>query len=155
MTYRCCNENRKAAVLNNPGLKMNGIDYLEVLDSAAVPLGLPRQQTLLIHCLSAAPATLQPDNIMITGGESITGITAAWIAVATSAGARRPSEGILFNSLPDAANVSGRGTERSGRFFALYLRLVNDITQASADPFEMTEVLTGFDSATGRSRILI
>ena len=50
MIYSCCNQNRKAAVLGNPTL--NGIDYLEVLDSEAVPLGLPRQQTLVIHCLN-------------------------------------------------------------------------------------------------------
>ena len=31
MIYSCCNENRKAAVLGNPTL--NGIDYLEVLDT--------------------------------------------------------------------------------------------------------------------------
>src|SRR5262249_17629848 len=49
----------------------NGIDYLEVLDSDAVPLGLPRQQILLIHCLRAVPGTLTRDNIVITGGESI------------------------------------------------------------------------------------
>ena len=30
---------------------LNGIDYLEVLDSGAPP-GVPRQQTLLVHCLN-------------------------------------------------------------------------------------------------------
>ena len=40
MIYNCCNENRKAAVLGNP--TVNGIDYLEVLDHDAIPLGSPR-----------------------------------------------------------------------------------------------------------------
>ena len=30
MIYSCCDENRRAAVLNNPSL--NAIDYLELLD---------------------------------------------------------------------------------------------------------------------------
>ena len=51
--YTCCNENRKAAVLGNPTL--NGIDYLEVLDCDAQPLGLAPADDLLVHCLKAAP----------------------------------------------------------------------------------------------------
>jgi len=70
--YTCCNENRRAAIIGNPTL--NGIDYLEVLDNEA-PLGSPRQQTLLVHCLKSAPTNLTPANVLIEGGESITGIT--------------------------------------------------------------------------------
>ena len=51
MIYNCCDENRKAAVLGNPTL--NGIDYLEVLDFDAEPLGLAPQTILLVHCLKA------------------------------------------------------------------------------------------------------
>ena len=36
--YACCDDRRKAAVLGNPTL--NGIDYLEVLDHDAIPLGI-------------------------------------------------------------------------------------------------------------------
>ena len=59
MIYRCCNENRKAAVLENATL--NGIDFLEVLDHDAIALNSPRQRTLLVHCLKAAPAGLTPE----------------------------------------------------------------------------------------------
>jgi hypothetical protein len=38
--FQCCDERRKAAVLGNPTL--NGIDYLEVLDLDAIPLGSHR-----------------------------------------------------------------------------------------------------------------
>ena len=82
MIYQCCNENRKAAVLGNPIL--NGIDYLEVLDHDAIPLDSPRQQTLLVHCLNNAPTGLAPANVLIAGGESITGIITQWIGVASA-----------------------------------------------------------------------
>ena len=52
MIYSCCNENRKGAVLSNAAL--NGIDYLEVLDSGAPP-GVSPQQTLLLRCLNPLP----------------------------------------------------------------------------------------------------
>src|SRR6516225_9224701 len=81
MIYSCCNSVRQADVLGNPTL--NGLNYLEVLDTEAPPLGLPRQQVLVLHCLKDAP-TLTTDNILITGGESITGITAAWVATPTT-----------------------------------------------------------------------
>jgi Baseplate J-like protein len=147
MIYSCCNENRKAAILNNPGLKLNGIDYLEVLDSEAVQLGLPPQQTLLVHCLTAAPLTLVPTNILITGGESITGITAVWITTASSPPASLTKQAQdYFQSLPDAVNVLVVSTNQAGDFSTYTLRLVSDAEQASQDPFEVTEVLTGFDS---------
>ncbi|HTA23119.1 MAG TPA: putative baseplate assembly protein [Terriglobales bacterium] len=94
----------------------NGIDYLEVSSD---------QQTLMIHCLTLAPATLTPDNVMITGGESITGIAA--------------------QSVSASANVLTVSTNKSGDFSAYTLRLVNKVTQAEQDPFEITEVLAGFD----------
>ena len=45
---------------------LNGIDFLEVVDRDA-PAGSPRQRTLLLRFLKAAPA-LGPENIEITGG---------------------------------------------------------------------------------------
>ena len=81
MIYQCCDEKRKSAVLGNPAL--NGIDYLEVLGFDAEPLGLQPQIILLLHCLKASPTTVKPKNIIIAGGESITGITAAWVTPAS------------------------------------------------------------------------
>jgi hypothetical protein len=51
MIYSCCNLNRKNAILNNPALAVNGIDYLEVADQGSGP----PQQTLLVHFLKAPP----------------------------------------------------------------------------------------------------
>ena len=50
-----------------------------------------------------------------------------------------------FTSLPDAANVLLIGTSTAGDFSPYTLRLVNSSSQAQEDPFEVTEVLSGFD----------
>jgi len=147
MIYSCSNENRKATILNNPGLNVNGIDYLEVLDSEAVPLGLARQQTLLVHCLKTAPAELAPANLLITGGESITSIAAVWIAAAASPSSSLTAAAQAYlKSLADALNVLVVATNKAGDFSTYTLRLVNNAEQALEDSFEVTEVLTGFDS---------
>ena len=119
MIYRCCNLNRKSAILDNPAITLNGIDYLEVSPNSAP------QQTLSVYCLQAAPSNLTPGNVMIVGGETITDI--AVTAVAAS------------------ANVLVVQTNKPGDFSTYILRLVNSATQAAGDPFEITEVLTGFD----------
>jgi hypothetical protein len=150
MIYACCNENRKAVVLGNPTL--NGIDYLEVLDPKAVPLDTLSQQTLLIHCLNPVPTYLGPTNVLIVGGESITGITARWIAPALASTTTPPAppqataaEAAYFSALPDAANVLIVRTSASGDFSPYTLRLVNYAPQAREDVFDITEALTGFD----------
>jgi hypothetical protein len=145
MIYSCCNENRKAAVLKNATL--NGLDFLEVLDQDAIALNSPRQRTLLIHCLKAAPSGLTPLNVLISGGESITHISIDWIAQATAPppALTNPLEQAFFQALPDAANVLVVRTGQAGDFSTYELRLVNNATQALEDPFEVTEVLSGFD----------
>jgi hypothetical protein len=148
MIYNCCNESRKAAVLGNPTL--NGINYLEVLDREAIGTLSPRQQTLLVHCLNPLPlpSGLAAGNILITGGESITGITAQWVAPASAPPAEPvtvPWELSYFANLPDKDNVLVVRTTAAGDFSPYVLRLVNDAAQASEDSFQVTEVLSGFD----------
>jgi len=143
--YSCCNDPRRAAVLANPTL--NGIDFLEVLDHDAIALNSPQQQTLLIHLLKAAPAVIKPANILITGGESITGITAGWVstALAPPAALTNALEKAYFAALSDAANVLVVRTSVAGDFSAYTLRLVNDASQAAIAPFDSTVALDGFD----------
>jgi hypothetical protein len=145
MIYNCCNETRKSAVLNDPAL--NGIDFLEVLDNDAIPLGSPRQRTLLIHCLKAVSASLTTSNVLITGGESITSITADWVAPASTPPLSQTNlkERNSFTALPDAASVLVVRTDKAGDFASYELRLVNDASHAGQDPFKVTEVLAGFD----------
>lgn len=143
MIYSCCNENRKAAVLNNPNL--NGIDYLEVLDQAA-PLDSPRQQTLLVHCLNKAPSNLTPANVIIAGGESVSAIVVQWVAPASPPPPQAsPLEQTYFATLPGIAGILVVRTDRAGDFSTYTLRLVNNASQAREDPFDVTEVLAGFD----------
>ena len=120
MIYDCCNELRKTAILGNSAATVNGIDYLEVLN----------QQTLRVYCLKPLPSplTLTTGNVLIQGGESITGVSAVSVAIAS-----------------DSANVLVVQTNTAGDFSTYLLRLVNSATQAVGDPFAITEVLSGFD----------
>ncbi len=144
MIYSCCNENRRAAVLGNPAL--NGIDYLEVVDGPTAPAGSPRQRTLLITCLKAAPTGLTPNNILITGGESVTAIAVEWIAPAVPAPAQATAaEATYFTQLPSAANVLVVRLDKYGDFSPYTLQLVNDAAAAALGVFPITEALDGFD----------
>lgn len=146
MIYQCCDLNRKAAVLGNPTL--NGINYLEVLDHDAIALGSPRQRTLLVHCLNKVPSNLTSSNILITGGDSVTGITAQWVCVAAAPPAPpqvSAAEAAYFTALLDAANTLVIRTSVAGDFSPYNLRLVNNASEASEDSFEITETLAGFD----------
>jgi hypothetical protein len=151
MIYSCCDNPRKADVLGNPAL--NGIDYLEVLDSEAVPLGLDQQQTLLVHCLKPLATLPAPDNVLIAGGESITGVAAAWTAAAnaptapdgTNPPALSPAAQDYLVSLSDAPNVLVIGTDVAGDFSTYTFSLVEDIADAENSAFAVTQVLSGFD----------
>ncbi len=165
MIYLCCNDHRKSAVLGNPAL--NGIDYLEVLDSGAPP-GVPRQQTLLIHCLNplASSMSFEPSpkgpssgmvNVLIEGGESITNIAVDWIIEAAAIDATQPAEvqALLpvVNALTDKNNVLVVRTHEAGDFSTHRLRLVNSAAQADQDPFEVTAVMMGFDPQLAAARL--
>jgi hypothetical protein len=142
--YACCsNEVRRAAVLDNPAL--NGIDYLEVLDSQA-PAGSPPQRTLLVHCLKPAPTGLVPANVLVKGGESITGIAAEWIAPASAPPPQAtPAEQTYFSGLANAAKILVVRTRVAGDFSPYTFRLVDDAVQAAQDTFDVTAALAGFD----------
>jgi hypothetical protein len=158
MIYSCCNLNRKNAILSNPGVALNGIDFLELADpGSVVPVSLPQptnppqtsppsfasppqltsppqqtilpQQTLLVHCLRPVPSTLTPDNVLIEGGESITDISVTSVLPAAA-----PMQNVLVVQ-----------TNKAGDFSTYTLRLVNATTQAAENAFDLTEVLPGFD----------
>ena len=136
--YSCCNENRRANIAGNPTL--NGIDYLELADDSLLPPTSPPQQTLLVYCLKTAPTDLTQDNTLIIGGESITGITAAWVLPASTVAPAPPNtatsaELTYFNGLNNADQIlvveGGRIVERGnhaelyaakGRYYDLYTR---------------------------------
>jgi predicted phage baseplate assembly protein len=101
----------------------NGIDYLEV---AWTP-GSELPPSLSLHLLKPLTSTIGISNVLISGGESITGIAAASI----SAGS--------------APNILVIQTSKAGDFSSYTLRVVNSAQSASEDSFEVTEVLAGFD----------
>lgn len=76
MKYFCCDHRRREGVREHGTL--NGIDYLEVLDSPSMAPG-SRQKVLHVFFLKdLTPATAPgPDDVRIDGGERITGIEVA------------------------------------------------------------------------------
>lgn len=144
MIYLCCDERRRTAVADHPTL--NGIHFLEVLDRDA-PADSPRQQTLLVRLLKPVPpipADLSTDNVWIEGGERITPVRVAWIAVASAppAGLVNADEDALLTSLPEADHVLVVRTEESGDYATYTLRI-------GVTP-ENPTALSGFDPLLSR-----
>lgn len=72
MIYRCCNDRRREKVREHKAL--NGIDFLEVIDSGQ-PGDLTRQRSLSLHFIKpVASGTLKAANFRIEGGERIRNI---------------------------------------------------------------------------------
>jgi hypothetical protein len=113
--YACKNSLRRNLVAQKGVL--NGIDFLEVLDSGAAPAGSPPQQTLLVHLL--LPATgLSASNFVISGGVRITSIACVWAypANALPSPPALAAESSYFASLQDAAKVVVVRTSAYGDF---------------------------------------
>jgi len=121
--YRCKNEARRQAVANDATL--NGIDYLEVLDSDAIPILSPRQRTLLVHLLKPVSA-LKAANVHIEGGVRVTPVSVQWAfpAAAVPAAVASKPERDFFKALGDAANVLVVRTDSGGDFSTYRLSLV-------------------------------
>jgi Baseplate J-like protein len=86
MLYFCCDQRRRDLVLA-PGSNLNGIDYLEVLDSDA-PTPSDRQVLLQIHLLKPLDpltlSSLKKENLQIEGGDRIRNIQVVDLTFLTS-----------------------------------------------------------------------
>lgn len=113
--FRCSTALRRGLVRDKSGL--NGIDFLEVLDSDAIPLGAERQRCLLLHFLKPAPA-LAVANVQIIGGVRITPVKVLRVELANNVPAPPASiaERAWFAALPDADRVVAVYTDSSGDF---------------------------------------
>jgi hypothetical protein len=114
--YHCCEERRLKAVKKVGAL--NGIEYLEVLDSEA-PAGL-RQRVLLMRLLKAPPAGLGPANVVISGGEREPTVAVESVTPATDL----PTGDPLLDGLEDAATAVFVQTASRGDFSRYTLALV-------------------------------
>jgi hypothetical protein len=132
----CPNDARRALVRDNGTL--NGIDYLEVLDTAA-PAGTPRQQTLLVHAFRDVSA-LDAGNVRIDGGVRITPVRVSWAFSADRVLAGEPDAAgsaplaALLGGLPAPENVLVVRTDVRGDFSTYTLRLVAPAPGAAEPP---------------------
>jgi Baseplate J-like protein len=122
MIYHCCDDRRRLAVLQRPGL--NGLDFVEVLDSEA-PLGSPRQHTLLLSFVKPAPALLATQ-FEISGGDRIPSVGVVWATPASAPDAAlvSPAEAALLAALPAPERVIALRTDSSGDHATYTLQLV-------------------------------
>ena len=70
--YSCCDQNRRRLVLASATL--NGIDWIDVVDLEAATPALRQRQLRVSFVRTPAPTGITPANVVITGGERITGI---------------------------------------------------------------------------------
>ncbi|PTR05771.1 putative phage baseplate assembly protein [Nitrosospira sp. Nsp5] len=128
--YTCCDEFRRNAVRDHE--ELNGIDYLEVLDTDA-PRGSPRQRTLLLRFLKPVPSTLGKDSLRIEGGERVRNISIEWARAADNPPETIPEEHQFFIALPYASHVLLIRTDRHGDH-SLYRLLLQRSTTDQRPP---------------------
>lgn len=142
MIYRCCTEERRRRVRAHATI--NGIDYLEVVDAEAPP-GSPRQRTLLVRFVKAAPALLS-ENFELSGGERITGVGIEWATPANAPDAAlvTPAEAAFLLALPEPEQVIALRTSSSGDYSRYTLHLVAS-PASLAPPPEIDALLARVD----------
>src|SRR5438105_815659 len=117
--YTCGSPKRREAVLDPAG-GVNGIDYLEVLDTEVVtgevPADVPRQRTLLVHFLKPLAAATLP--VRIEGGIRITPVRADWAfrADAVPAAVASAADQTFYQDLPEADHVLIVRTDSAGDY---------------------------------------
>ena len=130
MRYLCCDERRRAALIGRSDL--NGIAYLDVVDTDGDPLG-PALVTLVVHFINPAPIpALGAQNVVVTGGGSIKGIRVVAAAM------RGPLAGLLDGP---ALIVT---TDRAGDFSLYQLALLAG-AGATLPPSGIDPILNAID----------
>ncbi|MEL7045550.1 MAG: hypothetical protein AAGL66_11075 [Pseudomonadota bacterium] len=146
--YFCKHSHRRQSVREHPVL--NGIDYLEVLDSDAEAAGSPRQRTLLLFCIKPAPLGLTEDNVEILGGVRVTPVSVEWVITAAQAGDAFTDGDITVGlrdyllALDDPDHVLVVRTDSTGDFSSYTLRLVSDDAPLIGFDVLLSEVLFSF-----------
>ncbi len=156
--YQCDGDKRRDAVIASA--TVNGIDYLEVVDSwAKTNPDSPRQQTLLVHLFKVPVVPLDASNVAITGGARITvGVEWAYLYGAFPPGTLHPDEQAMLDALPDHDRVLVVRTTSSGDYSTYQLALVQspidsrppttfDPKLSTAEVFFKVECSSDFDCA--------
>ena len=145
--YSCEQPRRLQALREHPTL--NGIDYLEVLDRDAVPLGSPRQRTLLVRTVKAldpADPAVYARHVAVEGGVRVPDVRVEWAARAAdapdleAAGLVSAAERDYLLAQPDPDRLLVVRTDREGDYDTYRLRLVAGASGAADD-----RPLDGFD----------
>lgn len=128
MIYFCCDGRRRQLVRNSVN-SLNGIDFLEVVDTEAATES-ERQRKLRVHFLKdLAVDQLKANNILIEGGERIRGIA---VIPPVTRGGDQPN------------NVLTVEVDQPGDYSIYRLRLVQDVQHAGGTT-GAGEPPTGFD----------
>jgi hypothetical protein len=137
LQYFCDNQRRRDLVDEHAAL--NGIDYLEVLDSES-PEPLLAQRTLLIRCLKALPPGLGAANVRIEGGVRVTPVHVEWAASASETAALQAdglitaAEAAFYAAEPEPDHLLLVRTDSSGDYATYTLRLVASISSDDPPP---------------------
>ena len=123
-TQYSCQNSRRRALVAKQGL-LNGIDFVEVLDSEAMAIGSPPQQTLVVHLLLPG-AALTATNFVITGGVRITSISCVWAypANAVPSPPASSAEQSYFAGLENANQIFVIRTSAYGDFSTYTLQII-------------------------------
>jgi hypothetical protein len=114
MIYQCCDSSRRAVLANQT--VYNGIDYLEVSDC---------QTTLYLHFLhDLAPNQLTAENIVICGGERITGIQVVGVVNGATLSPPLVEMECASSSPPNGSNILVVTVSQPGDFSTYTLKLV-------------------------------
>lgn len=141
MIYSCCEPRRRERVIEHATL--NGIDFLEVLDTET-PDPSPRQRTLILRFLKDAPA-LTVENFELTGGERITGVNIEAVTPASAPSfPGEPALEALLAALPEPERVLALRSSSSGDHATYTLRLVAS-PGALVPPPGIDRLLAGVD----------
>ncbi len=141
MKYFCCDELRRQKLKDSK--KLNGIDFLEVVDDLTLPFDR-RQRTLLISFFfDTGLSSLAASNLVIDGGTRIrtVGIEEVHTGNAIPAGFLSAKEGVF---LPTSADELKRllvvRTDSNGDFSKYTFRVVSDASDPDGD-----QAPSGFD----------
>jgi hypothetical protein len=134
VNYHCCDELRRNLVAADATL--NGVDYLDVVDTELGPHHPLRQRTLLVHCLKPVPAGFSRDNVRIVGGERIRNVEIQWARPASPVpvelnGLTEAAVRAIVAALADAAAVLVVRVAAPGDFSTYALSLAKSATDGS------------------------